>query len=460
VRYVWLVLAVVLPAAVVLTLILWKTPYPISEGVAIVEDVSSTSDLQFLRPARYYYRPLFFASVFIAWHGSATPDGFVATERLMMIGPIATLLVLLLIRLRPRTMVDAAAAVFAFAVLLGSAAFFDNTEIPLTFTIVGMPAMLGVWMLAERAKGPAPTALFLALAVLAIGFKEQGLVILPVVVALWWLAAPGVSRATAAWTVGFGVAYLAFRFATKGPWAPFEQDIGFGFNVLSAAEASARFGRLPLPAYAYNAVSTISNLLFAEPTSGVFSITRDVVRGEAMPWQYLHVASSAAVTAVIAWWGVRSVARARVDGWTAESRTAAVLVVALAASGALSFNYSRERLGGMALVPYTVASFYAVRAMLASLREAGALRIAAIAIGFTLLMGVWQMRVVHTLDADRERAADSHREWLTDTYERRAAFAARGSYLHALDALTAQGTLRPPGPPHYPDWVRRLLGPT
>jgi hypothetical protein len=98
--------------------------------------------------------------------------------------------------------------------------------------------------------------------------------------------------------------------------------------------------------------------------------------------------------------------------------------------------------------------------MLASLREAGALRIAAIAIGFTLLMGVWQMRVVHTLDADRERAADSHREWLTDTYERRAAFAARGSYLHALDALTAQGTLRPPGPPHYPDWVRRLLGPT
>jgi hypothetical protein len=179
-----------------------------------------------------------------------------------------------------------------------------------------------------------------------------------------------------------------------------------------------------------------------------------------MSWQYLHVASSAAVTGLIAWWGARSLARARVDGWTVESRTVAVLVVALAASGALSFDYSRERLGGMALVPYTVASFYAVRAALASLQEAGALRIVSVSIGLTLLMAVWQMRVVHVLDASRERAADSHREWLTDSYERHAAFAARDGYLHALDVLTPQGTIRPPGPPHYPDWLTRLLGPT
>ncbi|HEU5197958.1 MAG TPA: hypothetical protein VFW70_24680 [Methylomirabilota bacterium] len=459
-RYAWLVLAVVLPAAVVLALILWRTPYPISEGIAIVEDVSSTSDLQFLQPARYYYRPLFFASVFAAWHGSDTPATFVAAERLMMIAPIAVLVTLLLIRLRPRTAVDATAAVFASAVLMGSGAFFDNTEIPLTFTIVGMPVLLGAWMLAERAKGPAPTVLFLALAVVAIGFKEQGLVILPIVIAAWWLGAPGVSRATAVWTAAFGLVYLAFRFATKGPWAPFEQDIGFGFSVLSATEAGARFGRWPLPAYAYNSVSTISNLLFAEPTSGVFSITRAIVNREAMPWQYLHLVSSAALTGLIGWWGARSVARARVDGWTAESRTAALLVVALAASGALAFNYSRDRLGGMALVPYAVASFYAVRALLATLKQAGAARIVAVTLGLTLLMGAWQTRVVHTLDAARERAADSHREWLTDSYDRRVQFASRERYLHALDVLTPQGTVRPPGPPHYPAWVTQLLGPT
>src|SRR5262245_15546970 len=119
VRYTWLAFAVGLPAVVVLALILWRTPYPISEGVAFVEDVSSTSDLQFLRPARYYYRPLFFASVFAAWHGSTSPAMFVAASRLMMIAPVAILVGLFLVRLRPRTAVDAAAAALASAVLLG-----------------------------------------------------------------------------------------------------------------------------------------------------------------------------------------------------------------------------------------------------------------------------------------------------------------------------------------------------
>jgi hypothetical protein len=258
--------------------------------------------------------------------------------------------------------------------------------------------------------------------------------------------------------VAFGVAYLVFRFATKGPWAPFEQDIGFGFTVLSPADASERFGRWPLAVYAYNAVSTVSNVLFAEPTSGVFSITRSVVNGDAMPWQYLHVASSASLTGLIWWWGARSVARARVEGWTAESRTVAVVVVTLAASGALAFNYSRDRLGGMALVPYAVASFYAIRALLSTLKEAGATRTTLVTVGLVLLSATWQTRVVHTLDAARKRAADNHREWITDLYERRAEFAARGAYLHALDALTPQGVVRPPGPPHYPVWVKRLLG--
>jgi len=460
VRYTWLAFAVGLPAVVVLALILWRTPYPISEGVAFVEDVSSTSDLQFLRPARYYYRPLFFASVFAAWHGSTSPAMFVAASRLMMIAPVAILVGLFLVRLRPRTAVDAAAAALASAVLLGSGAFVDNVEIPLTFTTVGMPALLGAWMLAERTNRPAPTALFLALAVLAVGFKEQGLVIVPVVAALWWLGAPGVSRATAAWMVGSGMAYLAFRFATKGPWAPFEQDIGFGFTLLSAGDAAARFGAWPLQAYAYNAASTVSNVLFAEPTSGVFSITRDIVHGDAMPWQYIHVASSAGVTAVVGWWGARCVARARVQGWSPESRTVAVLVVALAASGALAFNYSRDRLGGMALVPYAVASFYAVRAVLGTLQRAGAARIAAVTIALVLLTAAWQTRVVHVIDRARERAADNHREWITNLYDRREEFATRAAYLRALDALTPQGFVRPAGPLRYPAWVSRFLGPT
>jgi hypothetical protein len=458
--YTGLVVAVVAPAVAVLTVILWHTAYPVSEGVAILEDVSDPSDLSFLWPTRSYYRPLLFLSIYAAWHAGDSPATLVMTSRLLIIAPVVILVGLLVVHLRPRNAVDAAAATLALAVLLGSSVFFDNLEIPLAYTTVGMPVLLGMWMLAERTQGPAPVALFLSLAVVAVGFKEQGLIVLPVVAAAWWLGAPGLRRTTVVWAIVFGIAYLGFRLATKSAWAPFEQHIGFGFTVLSAADAQARFGSFPLPVYGYNAVSTMLNLLFAEPTSGQFSITRAIVDGSAMPWQYLRLVSSAGLTCLIGWWGTRCAMRARNEGWAAESRTAAVLAVALLASGAMGFNYSRDRLGGMALVPYAVAAFYAVRALLETLRRAGVLRTAVTTIGLVLLMIAWQMRVVHMLDDARGRAADNHREWITSLYERRVEFAGRPNYLRALDALSPQGHIRPAGPLRYPTWVIRLLGPT
>jgi hypothetical protein len=167
------------------------------------------------------------------------------------------------------------------------------------------------------------------------------------------------------------------------------------------------------------------------------------------------------VTGLIGWWAARAAARARVDGWSHESRTAVALAVALAASGALSFNYSRDRLGGMARVPYAGASFFAVRAAIVRLNAVGALSRAGGVVALMLLACAWQSRVLYMLDGARKRAVDNHKEWITDLYQRRTDFTGRPDYLRILEALAVQGTARPAVHPlRYPARVRNVLGPS
>jgi hypothetical protein len=89
------------------------------------------------------------------------------------------------------------------------------------------------------------------------------------------------------------------------------------------------------------------------------------------------------------------------------------------------------------------------------------MRTAATTLALVLLMTAWQTRVQHMLDGARERAGDTHREWITNPFERRAEFAGRPIYLHLLDELAPQGRVRPAEQPlRYPSWIRDLVGPT
>src|SRR6185503_21234407 len=97
--------------------------------------------------------------------------------------------------------------------LVGSPGFLDNLEIPLTYTIVGMAALMGVWILSERTQRWWHAPAIVALTILAIGFKEQGLVIVPIILVAWWTRAPGVRRGTAAAVAVIAVIYVALRLA-------------------------------------------------------------------------------------------------------------------------------------------------------------------------------------------------------------------------------------------------------
>lgn len=460
--FVWtaVVAAAAAPILFILSSILWHTPYPLSEGVALLEDVADPASFRFLEPTTAYYRPLFYLSLFTAWHAAPSLDAFLATVKLFHIVPVTALAVLFIVHLRPARPADAAAALVALAVLVGSPGFLDNLEIPLTYTIVGMPCALAVWIVLERQArwwhGPA----IVALTVLAVGFKEQGLVLVPVVVVAWAMGAPGVRRGTVAGLVAIAAGYVALRLGKGAHWAPFEQDVGLGFTLLSAREAGDRFGSFPALIYAYNGMSTIGNVLFAEPTSGIFRITHAVVLGKAAPWQLLYVASSIGTTALIAWWGIRAFRQSIGRGWTPEARVVGALVAALAASAALSFNYSRDRLGGMALVFYALASFWSLRAAIDRLRDAPGVARMAAALGLVLLAGAWQVRAVHTLEYSRLQSARTQGEWLADVPERREEFARRPVYLRIMEDLIPQGTAAGIARrSNYPECVLRILGP-
>ncbi|MBI4886404.1 MAG: hypothetical protein HY824_04885 [Acidobacteria bacterium] len=373
---------------------------------------------------------------------------------------VVALVVLFIRQLRPRTLVDAAATMVAVAVLVGHAGFRDNLEnLPLNQMMFVMILTLVVWHLLEREwrrwHGPAIIALLL----IAVGFKEQGLLIAPLVVAAWWMGAPGAGRWVAAVTVGVAALYLTMRLLNTGSWAVFPQRVGVGFTTLSPEDAMERFGAfLPL-IYAYSVGSTVANVLFSEPTAGVFSVVRHISEGRPAPWEINQLLSSVALTGLVSWWGLRSLRRDADGRWSRASRLAIAMVIALAGSAALSFSYTRDRMGGVAVVFYALASFHALRAAAGYASQLSRTKLMAASLGLMLLAGAWQIRAIGTIEIARETASSHRREWIISLQRRRLDFADRPVYLRILETMVEQGT--DPSAAHrtqYPRWVVRLLG--
>ena len=456
----WFAAIMVTSAPLLLTLCgaMWKTPYPISEAVSLLEDVDQAQHSFFDPTVRSWYRPLYHLTWYGLWRGTGSLEAALVAFKCLEITAVALLVILFIWRLRPRNLIEGAAATFAVAVLVGTPGFRNNLELPLLMTLVGMPLALIVWMLLERDPRPWRGPAILALTLIAIGFKEQGLVIAPLVVAAWWTGAPGATRTTTAVVAASVVAYLAFRLTAGGSWSPFEQDVGFGFAMLPAAEASARFGAFPLWMHLYNGASTLGNIMFSEPTDGRFRIVWDLTRGQADPWEINHVVSSIVLTGLIAWWGLGALKRAARQ-WSVEARVFIAMAVVLAASGALGFNYSRDRLGGMAVVFYATAAYFAMRAAGERAMHASRARMVAAGIALMLLAGAWQLRAIGTVEYVRLMARNNRTEWITDLQARRTDFADKPRYLQIMEAMAGQG-LEPPSTRRkpYPRWARVWIG--
>lgn len=456
-RWTAVVLIVMAPVLVTLCMAIWWSPFPVGEAVALFEDIERRPATQFLTPDTSYYRPLFHITLSTIWNTASTLETKLAAIKLLHILPIFLLAVAFVGYLNPRRLLEAAAAIVALAVLVGSPGFRDNLEIPLSYTIIGMPIAVLVWILLNREPVRMSRVAIVALTMVAIGFKEQGLVLVPVIAMAWWMGAPGVSRRVIATLAIVVAVYVAMRVQFAAQWPMFEQAVGLGFEEIEASEAIERFGAFPYGIYAYNAASTASNVLFSEPTRGVFQIVNDVRRARAEAWEINHLLSSAALTGVILWWGI-GVLRRREEHWSLESRTFVAMIVAVLACGILSFNYSRDRLGGMALPFYAMAAFYALRAAATRASDARAWLSVAGAITLTLLSAAWQTRAVGTIERVRITSQKTQAAWLSELPLRRQEFADRPVYLHIMETMIEQG-LDPAiaQPTRYPPWAERAL---
>lgn len=303
VRWTMAVLLLTAPVWGLILLSIWRSPFPISEAVALFEDAASQPVSHFVVPDTSYYRPLYHLLLMAIWNGVPTLDVRLGLVKLTHIVPVFVLVVAFVRHLRPRTALDAALAVVAVAVLLGSPGLRDNLELPLTYTAVGMPAAVLVWRLLESPRRPWTSPAIVALTILAVGFKEQGLVIVPIVILAAMMDAPGASRRLAAVTFVLTIGYLAVRLAFRSAWPLFEQSLGVGLSVVEPAEAVRRFGAFPFPMYVYNSLATMANVVAAEPSGGTFVMTRDLLAGRPLPWELVHVISSVGLSALIAWWG-------------------------------------------------------------------------------------------------------------------------------------------------------------
>jgi len=324
---------------------------------------------------------------------------------------------------------------------------------------VAMPLALALWRLTETAERWWHLPAIIAIIVVAVGYKEQGLVLVPLVVMAWLAGAPGVAKWTALATTIVTLAYLGVRFSTRDAWQPFEQAVGLGFDRLNASEANARFGEAPLPIYVYNAAATLGNLLFSEPTAGEFRFTRALLDGQAAPWQFNHVLSSLALTLLLAWWAWGTLQRSHGKAWSVEARLVVAVGASLTASAALGFNYARDRLGGMALVFLALAGYHALRRAAAVCAAAPAPRAIALAGFLCLFAAAWQVRALGTVEDVRYVSERAQREWLTAPFEVRAPGGKGPVYVSLMERMTAQGTDPSAAVPHsYPRALARWLG--
>jgi hypothetical protein len=187
-----------------------------------------------------------------------------------------------------------------------------------------------------------------------------------IVIAAAMAGARGISRWGLAGASALFAGYFLLRFLVLRVGSPalLERSSGFGFQSLDPAELVARFGANPLPFYAYNVVSSLSSVLFAEPRSGVFQLTRGLINGQPSVSGLITTAGATLGTMLIAayvWQRRREWVAGRLD------RDGCIIVIfaaVLAANAVISYPYTKDVVMSPAGAFYAAAVYVAVRRLL------------------------------------------------------------------------------------------------
>ena len=362
---------------------------------------------------RGFLRPLLWAQLKIVYE---LADGqYYLWFRTIQVVQVLLLFVLYLRMLRPTTVLEAALVPVSLAILVGS-----HTFVPLVreaFPINGMLTVeiccLAVVILARRAR---PRAYVDALAIImflaSTLIVETGILVWVTCVAAYALGARGISRGGVLAMTACLVAYFVMRSFVLDIGAPglVERASGFGFSILEPPELIARFGDAPWVFYAYNVLSSISTVLFAEPKGGVWRFVFELTTGTVHPWTAVSVASSTAATALVAWFAWRRRDRIRLWTFDDDDRLVWLFVVILGANAAISFPYTKNVIMSPAGVFFGLAVTVAARQWL---REGATRSVVLTFAMFAVLTCGWAYRVAGNHYNLRWTAAEQRAAWVS-----------------------------------------------
>jgi hypothetical protein len=326
----------------------------------------------------------------------------------IVLAQFGAVLALLLWLFRPIGRARAAAAVVALSCLVG----LHTTRILFLFVPLNTYSATLVLMLAALALALHPGTrpfdwVFFPLTAAMLFTLESGLLMVPMLVVLWWREAPGISRRGVACAVVALVAYLTIRLGLGAPVALGSSYVGSGLGLSDATPETLRniFEHAPWLFWAYNVSASFLTIVLSEPRAGAYRFIDALLRGAASPWQWLHVLSSLATTAVV----IAALALYRQTSERDRLLVAAGLTLMLFGS-AIGFLYTRDRIGLWAGTGYALLVFVALATLLERMPRSGLTRVATVGVVGVLAVA-WTTRTAETYVQLRDTAWDYRSEW-------------------------------------------------
>jgi hypothetical protein len=355
-----------------------------------------------------YFRPFRRALIKIVYdlsggHYYAAFRGFQALQ-------VLVLLLLIVRMLRVRSAAALMSLPLGLAILVGIHTFAGAVVegLPVNHFLTILICCAAAVNLAQAEQAVLTDAAAVALLVCAMLTIESGLLIWVIFVAAYAIGYRGISRRALIVLTVCVASYFLGRFVLIGGAPPGlnERSAGFGFSVLNPDELAARFGHNPIPFYAYNVLSAISCVLFAEPRGGVWIFIRELLHGRPEPWQFVNVLTSVATTLLMA-----RFAAARWPNWRAgdfdEADRFVILFLAVLPLNALfAGGYEKDVIMSPAGLFYGAAAYFVFRERLSGLK------VVPIVPAVALLLAVgWSVRFIGIHESLRARALSVREEW-------------------------------------------------
>jgi len=416
------ILAIVLATLITIPLAdsLYRIPIQVSDSLEpIVIAAKYDSAQHLLRDSLTFspttFRPLRYlqARALLAI-SQATGLTYHAVFRGLHVVLLLMLIALFVAAVRVRDWPDLVAFTIAFPVLLGIHTFLSMLieAFPVNhFAQVGVSAMV-LFVLAQHRPHWFVPVVGCVLLALTLSVVESGAMVWVIVICCAAAGLPGVNRTTVIATTVVFAGYLVLRhvLGISSPGIG-GHGSGFGDRFYSPEELAQRFGAHPLGFMLYNVTGGLASLLFAEPRQGVYSLLAAWRQGEVHPVVLINVISSSVTTALLIWYAAARLPRRR-SAWSDADRMFVAACMAFIVNAAFNAVYMKDEIMSPGGLFYAVATFVAVRALIASLPTR---TIAATSLATCFLVtiaGLWTFRVVGEHYQLRYHAFTTRNDWV------------------------------------------------